>query len=439
VNNSTDEQPEIGLDPDSVKTIPPAKLLERKGNTHRLSTKQTFASFAHRNYRLWFFGQAASLIGTWMQTTAQGFLVYQLTHSPAYLGYIGFASGAPTLLFTLFGGVISDRMSRRNLMVITQTCMMLLAFILAGLTFLKLVQPWHIVVLAFLLGIANAFDAPSRQAFVVELVDRENLGNAVALNAMMFNLGTAIGPAVAGLVYALFGPAWCFTVNGISFIAVIVALIMMRLEPLIEQVRKGTAFSDLKDGLNFVIHHPVIRVLVLSAMVVTLFGMSFATILPAWAVTILHGDSTTNGFLQSARGVGALAGALFIASLGRMKFKGKVLTAGTVFFPGLILVWSIIRGLSLSMLVLVGVGFTMTLVMNMLNILVQSHVPDQLRGRVMGIYTFGFFGMMPVGALLAGSLAEWIGEPLTVAIGAFITLAFAGFLLIRMPYIRKLE
>jgi MFS family permease len=438
VNNPTDEPSEIGLNPNSGNPLPRGKIQKQTG-IRRLSTKQTFASFEHRNYRLWFYGQAASLIGTWMQMTAQGFLVYQLTQSPAYLGYIGFASGVPTLLFTLFGGVISDRMSRRNLMVITQSSMMLLAFILAGLTFFNIVQPWQIVVLAFLLGIANAFDAPSRQAFVVELVDRENLGNAVALNAMMFNLGTAIGPAIAGLVYALFGPAWCFTINGISFIAVIVALLMMRLEPLKEQVRKGTALNDLKDGLNFVIHHPVIRILVVAAMVLTLFGMSFATLLPAWSVSILHGDSTTNGFLQSARGVGALAGALFIASLGKLKFKGKVLTAGTIFFPALILIWSVMRALSLSLVVLAGIGFTMTLVMNMLNILVQSHVPDQLRGRVMGIYTFGFFGMMPIGALLTGALAEWIGEPLTVALGAFVSLAFAGFLLIRMPFILKLE
>jgi MFS family permease len=185
---------------------------------------RTFAALKHSNYRLWFQGQLVSLFGTWMQTTAQGFLVFELTHSPEYLGYVGFAAGIPTWLFTLYGGVIADRVPRRTLLTVTQTSMMVLAFILAGLVFSHLVQPWHILALAFLLGVANSFDAPARQAFVGEMVAREDLTNAIALNATMFHMATAVGPAVAGFTYALFGPGWCFTLNGLSFIAVIAAL-----------------------------------------------------------------------------------------------------------------------------------------------------------------------------------------------------------------------
>ena len=301
-----------------------------------------------------------------MQFTAQGFLVFQLTHSPAFLGYVGFASGAPIWLFTLFGGVVSDRMPRRNLLLITQTTMMILAFILAALTFLGHIQPWHIVLLAFGLGVANAFDTPARQAFVVELVEREDLGNAIALNSTMFNLATAIGPAIAGVVYALLGPGWCFTINGVSFIAVISALLMMRLKPQPPRERTGTALDDLKDGLRYVVSHPTIRMLIAVATVTTIFGMSFATLLPAWSVKILGGDSTTNGFLQSARGVGSLIGALMIASLARVKIKGKLLTLGSLIFPVLLLVWSAMRWLPLSLLVLVGVGWGTMLVLNML-------------------------------------------------------------------------
>src|SRR5262245_21500880 len=198
--------------------VPPATFWQR-----------TFAALRHRNYRLWFQGHLVSLVGTWMQVTAQGFLVFQLTHSTAYLGYVGFAAGVPSLLFMLFGGVIADRVARRKLLLITQSTMMLLAFLLAALTFAQLVQPWHIILLALALGTANAFDAPAAQAFVLELVDRQDLTNAIALNSTLFNLATVVGPTVAGLTYAAVGPGWCFTLNGLSFIATIMALSRMQL------------------------------------------------------------------------------------------------------------------------------------------------------------------------------------------------------------------
>jgi MFS family permease len=405
----------------------------------RPSAKAAFASFSHRNYRLWFTGQAASLVGTWMQTTAQGFLVFQLTQSPAYLGYVGFAAGVPMGLFTLLGGVVSDRMPRRTLLLITQTTMMLLAFILAALSFLGLVQAWHVVLLAFGLGVANAFDAPARQSFIVELVEREDLGNAVALNSTMFNLGSAIGPAAAGVVYAILGPAWCFTLNGISFLAVISALLRMQIKIQPTRARFGSAFDDLKDGLRYVMGEPTIRVLIVVPMVITLFAMTYNTLLPAWAVDILHGDSTTNGFLQSARGFGSLLAALMVASLGRVQMRGKVLTVGSFVLPLLLIVWAVVPGLPLSLVALIGVGWGWMLVINMVNILLQSLTPDALRGRVMSIYSLGFFGLMPVGALLTGVAAETIGAPITVAAGAVVTLVFAAYLWLRVPHLRALD
>ena len=434
------EEVQGGVGPTIGGTIPPRPLAPDAGRPmSRLSIMEAFVSFGHRNYRLWFTGQAASLVGTWMQFTAQGFLVFQLTHSPAFLGYVGFASGAPVWLFALLGGVVSDRMSLRNLLLITQTTMMILAFVLAALTFFGHIQPWHIVLLAFGLGVANAFDAPARQAFAIELVGREDLSNAIALNSTMFNLGTAVGPAIAGVVYAVLGPAWCFTINGVSFIAVISALLMMQLKLQPPRVRTGTAFDDLKDGLRYVASHPTIRILISATMVTTIFGMSFAVLLPAWSVKILGGDSTTNGFLLSARGAGSLIGAFMIASLARIKIKGKLLTLGSLLFPVLLLVWSAMRWLPLSLLVLVGVGWSTMLVLNISNILGQLHVPDQLRGRVMSIYTLGLMGMFPLGALLSGTVAEVVGEPTTVALGALVALAFGGVLWVYVPRLRALE
>jgi len=403
------------------------------------SWQQTFAAFKYRNYRLWFVGQLVSLFGTWMQITAQGYLVFQLTNSPVYLGYVAFASGLPAWLFTLYGGVIADRMSRRALLVITQTAMLVLAFILAALAFAGRVQPWHIVVLAFLLGIANAFDAPARQAFVLEMVERQDLTNAIALNATMFNAATAVGPAAAGITYAAFGPAWCFTLNGLSFIAVIVALLMMRLKLQAAPARRSTAAGDLIEGLRYLIGHRMIRALIGLVGLISLFGMSFVTLLPAWAVTVMHGDAATLGWLQSGRGVGALFGALYLASLGRINFKGRLLMIGVLSFPVMLVGFALERRLPLSLLFLVVAGATMILALNLANAIVQTLVSDELRGRVMGIYSLVFFGFMPIGGFLAGAVAASIGEQLTIILSAVILFAVAVLVWALLPQVRNLE
>jgi MFS family permease len=400
--------------------------------------RRTFAALQHRNYRLWFLGQLVSLVGTWMQITAQSFLVFQLTHSTAYLGYVGFASGLPSWLFMLYGGVIADRVSRRNLLVMTQSAMMVLAFVLAGLTFAKLVQPWQIVVLALALGVANAFDAPARQAFVVELVEREDVINAIALNSSMFNLATVVGPTVAGLTYAAVGASWCFTLNGVSFIAVIVALLLMKLQAHKVIPRASSALAQLKEGIRYTVAHPVLRTLIAIAGVSALFGSAYSTLMPAWAVDILRGDATTNGLLQSARGAGSLVGALMIAAVAHRGGRGRWLTLGTFVYPVLLLGFAGVRALPLSLALLLGVGWGSMVVFNMANNLVQTQVTDELRGRVMAIYSLTFFGGMPLGALLAGALAQVIGSPLTVVVSAAITLACAALFWIAAPRLRAL-
>jgi MFS family permease len=389
----------------------------------RRRLQDTFTALGYRNYRWWFGGQVVSLMGTWMQMTAQGFLVFELTRSAAYLGYVAFAAGIPPWLFMLYAGVVADRVSRRRLLMITQSTMMALALVLATLTLAGAVRAWHIVVLAFLLGIANAFEAPARQAFVLELVDREDLTNAIALNATMFNGASAVGPAVAGIIYAAFGPAWCFIANALSFVAVLFALAMIRPKPQELAGRGRSALSDLVEGLRFVATHPHVRVLIGLVMMVTLFGISMITLIPAWAVRVLGGDATTNGFLQSARGVGALVGALAIASLGRFAFRGRLLTAGSLVLPLALLLFSQVRTEALSIAWLVVVGMALIATLNLCNSLVQTISPDSLRGRVMGVHSLALFGFLPIGGLIAGTVAEHIGEPTTVVISASTLLA----------------
>lgn len=399
--------------------------------------RQTFSALKYYNYRLWFGGQTISLFGTWMQRTAQGYLVFDLTHSPIYLGYVGFAYGIPSWLFMIYGGAIADRFPRRTILIIAQAAMMVLAFILAALTFLEIVQPWQIIVLAFLLGCANAFDAPARQAFVTELVERHDLTNAIALNSSMINAAAVIGPAVAGITYAAFGPAWCFTINGLTFIAVITALVLMKLAPFKPVDRIHSILTEIKEGMSYTIQHPTIRVLVVNLALLSLVGMGFVTLLPVWAVDVLGGDATTNGFLHTARGLGALSGALLIAAIGSSYPRGRLFTIGTFVMPVFLVLLSLTRVLPASFITLMGTGWGFMVIVNLSNTLVQTSVTDALRGRVMGIFTFTFFGFMPIGSMINGALAEQIGAPLTVQINAIILLAAACLLAIRFPFIRN--
>ncbi|HVP89880.1 MAG TPA: MFS transporter [Terriglobales bacterium] len=418
--------------------LPRRPLVRRLAGVRRsMSWKQAFTALKYRNYRLWFWSQMFSLFGTWMQSTALGFLVYQLTKSPAYLGLVGFAAGIPTWFFMLYAGVIADRVPRRTVIIVTQTSMMVLAFILAALTFLHLVQPWHILVMALLLGSANAFEAPARQAFVLEMVDLPDMTNAIALNGAMFNMAMAVGPAVAGLVYAILGPAWCFVINGVSFLAVIAALAFMKLKPFVPKPEKTSAVADLKEGVKYVLGHSMVRTIITLIAFVSLFGLSYATLFPAWAVKVLGGDAKTNGFLQASRGLGAMVGALIIASLGRFRFRGKLLTMGTLVMPSLVLVFAFVRWTPLSLVLLFGAGVAQIFILNLCNALVQTFSPDHLRGRVMGVYTFVFFGTMPIAALVIGATAQRLGEPAAVTISEMVMLLAAAAIWVFFPRLRR--
>jgi MFS family permease len=408
------------------------------GFSNRLSNniKLTFAALQYPNYRLWFYGQLVSMIGTWMQTTAQGFLIFQLTKSPAYLGYVAFASGFPSWLFTLYGGVIADRIPRRKLLIITQSSMLILAFLQAGLVFSGLIQPWHILILAFFLGIANAFDAPARQSFVIEMVDRKDLTNAIALNSIMFNLATVVGPAVAGFTYYLLGPAWCFAINGISFIAVIFALALMKLQPSVVSNAIGNALAQLKEGLQFTSRNPTIMGMLFLIGTVSLFANGIMALIPAWSVNILHGDASTNGLLLSARGFGSMAGGLMIAWMSRYHIRGKVLSIASLILPICIAIFSFVVWQPAAMVFLAGTGLCFMLVLNNANALMQTTLPDEMRGRGMSIFTLIFFGTVPIGSLIAGQMAETFSEPVTVLILAVCLAVSSMFIWIRIPGLR---
>ncbi len=403
------------------------------------NVQQTFAALRHPNYRLWFLGQLVSLAGSWMQTTAQGYLVFELTRSPVFLGYVGFAAGIPSWIFTLYGGVIADRLPRRMVIMFAQSAMMVLAFVLAGLVVTGLVQPWHVIVLALFSGVANSFDAPARQAFVVELVDREDLTNAIALNSTMFNAAAVVGPAIAGVIYALLGPAWCFTLNGLSYLAVIAALLAMRLPPFVARTRQGSTGDQLRQGLSYVKGEHATRTLILNMAVVSLFGISMVTLFPAWSVNVLGGDVRTNGLLLAARGLGAMSGALMIAWLGQRVARGRLWTIGSFVMPVTMAAFAAARWLPASLALLICLGWGFMVVANSANALVQTRVPDELRGRIMSIFTLTFFGGMPLGALLAGAMAERFSEPATVLINAGVILTISLLIFWRLPYIRKLR
>jgi MFS family permease len=402
------------------------------------SLAQTFAALKHRNYRLWFAGQLTSLVGTWMQNVAQAWLVYQLTGSPLYLGIVSFAPAIPSLALTLWAGVIVDRMPKRNLLVTTQTVLMLSAFTLAADYFLGWIQPWHVVILALVNGTAQALDAPTRQAVVVDMVGREDLMNGIALNSAMFNSARILGPSLAGIVLALVGPGWCFFLNGVSFLAVIAGLLMMQFPAFVPKLRTGSPIVQLREGLSYIRHHETIRSLITLVAVANLFAMGYSALMPAFAQDVLHAGELGLGMMLTAVGAGALAGALLLASLGNSARKGMLLTIGNLVFPMMVLCFAFSQWLPLSLLFLAGAGFGFMTQNTTANTLVQIIVPDELRGRVMSVYMLVFQGFFPIGSLIAGSVAQRFGIPVGAIFGGSIALAFSLFQIWRVPQLRRL-
>ncbi|MGI9035600.1 MAG: MFS transporter [Pyrinomonadaceae bacterium] len=395
----------------------------------------TFRALKHRNYQYFTAGQIVSLCGTWMQTVAESWLVYRLTGSAALLGMVGFSSQIPVFLIAPFGGAFADRANRRRILMMTQGSAMLLAFGYAFLTLTGRIQVWEIFVIAVLLGLVNAFDIPTRQAFVTDLVGKEDLINAIALNSSMFNGARIIGPAIAGILVAAVGEGWCFFINALSYIAVLTGLFMIKVEskPRLSNV---SIFAGITEGFQYVWHtKPILSLMALLA-VISLMGMPYAVLMPVFAKEILHGGASSLGLLMGASGCGALIGALSLASRKGIKGLGSWVAFASSGFGIAIILFSFSHYFWLSAALLVPAGFSMMIQMASSNTLVQSLVPDDLRGRVMAVYSMMFMGMAPFGALLAGTLAGHIGAPFTVAIGGVVCiLGSIGFAL-KLPNFR---
>ncbi|MGB5153944.1 MAG: MFS transporter [Candidatus Sulfotelmatobacter sp.] len=389
----------------------------------------------HRNFQLFFSGQLISLIGTWMQSVAQSWLVYRMTGSALLLGSVGFASQVPVFLFAPLGGIAADRFDRRHIVIATQTASMLLAFILAALTLFHKVQVWHVFVLASLLGVVNAFDIPGRQSFLVDMVGKEDLMNAIALNSSMFNGARVIGPAIAGILVAKIGEGWCFFANAVSYIAVIIGLLLMRV---IAPIRAAMAspLEHMMEGFRFVNRTAPIRALLLLLGLVSLVGMPYVVLMPIFADQILHGGARGLGILMGATGVGALLGALTLAFREGVKGLGRWVAWCCGGFGASLIIFALSQTFWVSVILLLPVGYCMMLQMACSNTLIQVMVPDALRGRVMAVYSMMFMGMAPIGALFGGALAERLGAPHTVAIGGLASLLGAGWFGMHLPKIR---
>ncbi len=383
----------------------------------------------HRNFQLFIGGQLVSLIGTWMQTTAQLWLVYKMTGSAALLGVFGFANQAPILFLASIGGYIGDRYNRHYGVIATQVVSMVLAFALAALTFAEAIKVWELILVAFLVGIVNAFDVPIRQAFLVQMVVKEDLPNAIALNSSIFNGARVVGPAIAGFALAWKGPAWCFLLNGISFLAVLAALLAMRIQKITAKRPEGSPFQNFIQGFRFAMGDLPVRSALLLLSLLSLLGLQYSVFLPIFASDVLHRGAKGFGLLMSTAGIGAVLGALYFA--GRTNYKGLARwIAGTSLVCGVGLVlFSQSRVFWFSAAVLLFVGFAATVQMAATNTIVQNRVPDELRGRVMAVYATMFMGVQPVGSLIAGGIAKHIGAPYTLTIfGLFVIVGSLIFL-----------
>jgi MFS family permease len=380
---------------------------------------QIVRALRHPNFRLFWSGNFLSNIGTWMQNVAQGWLVLTLTDSAFWLGVVGFAGSIPFLLFTLFGGVIADRVNKRRLLIVTQSVMMVLAFILAALAWLKIITVWEVVVLAFLNGMAMAMNAPSYQALVPRLVPREDLTNAIALNSAQFNMSRILGPTLGGYAMALVGVAGNFFLNGLSFLAVLWALTRIRYPEEVER-RHLSLLGSLRQGFGYLRGQPQMRILLLMTAVVSFLGIPFITFIPYFARMQLHTGETGLGWLMAASGLGAVLGAVTVAAMGTLRHRGVVITFGGLVFFTVIICVCYSHTFALSQCLLLFEGYSAILMISCFNVAIQHLSSDEMRGRVMSIYATCFLGLPPVGALLAGELSRHIptGHALAMMAGA---------------------
>ena len=423
----------------------------------------TFRALRHRNYRLFFFGQLISLIGTWMQTIAQQWLVWRLTGSATMLGTISLIGIIPLIPMALWSGSISDRLPKRSIIVVAQTVMMIQAFILAALTWTGAVQVWHVMVLAVVLAAAHALDLPARQAFVVEIIaGKEDLTSAIGLNSAIFNAARVLGPAIAGVAVATTGEAMAFLLNGLSFVAVIAGLLLMRLPPFVRLERAAPVATHIIEGMRYVRGKQMIMVLISLIAVSAFLSVPYSTLLPVFADKVLADsarpvlesicDAASSvgvscqspgaliyGLLMAATGIGAFIGAMTVASLPADARRGRLLTMGNLGFPALVIMMALSRSFVLTAFLLMGIGASFVFQNALGNTLLQLTTPDELRGRVMSLYTLTFNIMMRLGGGQAGLMGNWLGAPLAVGLGAAVALAYGLYVAVRYPVLRRMS
>ncbi len=383
-----------------------------------------FSSLKVRNFRLYWFGMQISLVGSWIQIVAQGWLVFDLTRSEFLLGLVGFLGSLPIFIFSLFAGVFADRFNKRNILLVTQNAFMFLAFILALLTQFKIITPVQIMLIALLNGMVMAFDAPARQSIVVELVGKQHLLNAIALNSAAFNSARLVGPALAGILVAIVGMSGCFYINGISFIAVIIALLLIK-NNYAPKKTSGVFLKDLAEGLKFIADNRIILILISIVGMTSLFGISYAILMPVFADKVLHSGAKGLGILMSNAGLGAFLAALFLARFSNsLKRRGEWIIFSSIIFSLALILFSQSKTFLSSCIYLAIIGWSSVTAMTLVNNSLQVLVPDEFRGRVMSGFMFTFAGIMPFGNLIAGTLAHFWGVSFSVAFSGFACLAF---------------
>ena len=401
--------------------------------------RRIFRTLAYRNYRLFFIGQSISLIGTWMQRVAMSWLVYHLTDSEFLLGLVSFLGLIPVFVLSPFAGVLADRLPRLQLLIATQALAMLQALLLATLVITGHIRIGHLMMLAAFLGLINAFDTPIRQAFTAEMIEKkEDLGNAIALNSAMFNGARMVGPTLAGLLIALFGEGFCFLLNGLSYLAVLAALLRMRIPPTVKKVHNKKLLKGLQEGFFYSFGFAPIKAVLVLLMAVSIMGMPYLVLMPVFAKDILHGGSRTLGFLMGAAGAGALCGAVYLAQRKTVAGLERVIPMMVGIFSLGLIGFALSRQLWLSLMLLFIVGFGLMVQMASSNTILQTIVDDDKRGRVMSFYVMGVMGTTPIGSLLAGAVADRLGTPETLIIGGVCCLAGALLFTLKLRAIREI-
>jgi MFS family permease len=412
---------------------------DRENTIEQSGIKNTFRSLQYRNYRLFFSGQSISLIGTWIQRIAMPWLVYRLTDSAFLLGVVGFAGQIPTFILAPIAGVLTDRWNRYHILFITQILAMIQAFVLAFLFVIDAIEVWHLIVLSAILGCINAFDIPARQSFVIEMVEKKaDLGNAIALNSSMVNGARLLGPSIAGLVIATTGEGICFLLNGISYFFVILSLFFMKVNFHKSEIQNPGILKGFREGFSYTFGFLPIKAIILLLGLISLMGMPYTVLMPVFAKEILHGGPHTFGFLMAASGIGALMGAIFLASRRGVLGFGKTIPLAAGLFGFGLVIFSLSRLFALSLLMMIFTGLGMMMQMAASNTILQTIVDDDKRGRVMSFYTMAFIGTAPFGSFLAGSLASIFGAPNTLLFGGFMCMIGALIFASKLPDLKKM-